>query len=117
MIDKPVVLYFRIIGKPWRLRALSREAYDKKKIRAGSVAITYMHKRRIDLSPEGFDKESILHELVHAYLSEICVHSANLTVDNLEEIFCELMSKRGREILDLADTLVSRLKKSKVTEC
>lgn len=98
------------------MRVLDDEQYNKKKMRAGSVAITYVHKRRIDLSPEGIDKESIIHELVHSYLSEICIYSADLTVDNLEEVFCELMAKRGQEILDLAETLVSRIKKSRIVE-
>lgn len=111
---RPLTVHFRIIGKSWRIRALDQELYDKKKARAGSVAITYFHKRRIDLSPVGCDRESIIHELTHAYLSEICIHSAELTTDNLEEIFCELLAKRGREILDLADSLVSKMKKSKV---
>lgn len=101
----PIILHFAIIGKRWRMRILSREQYDKKKIRSGSVAITYVHKRRIDLSPEGCDRETIIHELVHAYLYEMCIHSADLDADAVEEFFAELMAKRGQELLNLAETL------------
>jgi hypothetical protein len=75
-----------------------------------SVAITTFHKRRIDLSPYGRDLETIVHELVHAYLHELCLHSTNeMTADDVEEVFCELMAKRGRELLDLADSLYAKI--------
>ncbi len=108
-----ITLRFAVIGKAWKIRSLTTAQYIKKKVRNNSVAITYFHKRRIDLSPEGSDHESIVHELVHAYLYEMCTHSADLTTDAQEEIFCELLAKRGLEILTLADTLVARIKKCK----
>lgn len=111
MTTTPKIFHLRIVGKSWRLRVLNREQYNKKKTRSGSVAITYVHKRRIDLSPEGCDKETIIHELVHAYLYEMCVHSADLDADAIEEFFAELMAKRGQELLNLAQTLFERISK------
>lgn len=104
-----VSLKFRVIGKPWTIRRLNKRDYYRKKSREGSVAVTYYHKRRIDLSPHGSDLESIVHELVHAYLYELCTYSADLTVDAQNEIFCELMAKRGYELLALAESLKSKL--------
>lgn len=104
-----MIIKFKVIGKPWTLRVLTQKQYDKKKAREGSVAITYIHKRRIDLSLLGYDKESITHELVHSYLSEMCVHSAELDADAIEEFFAELMAKRGQEILDLAEDLSDKI--------
>jgi len=101
---------FKVIGKTWTLRCLDEKQYNKKEIRANSVAITYVHKRRIDLSPLGTDKESIIHELVHAYLSEMCIYSSELDADAMEEFFAELMAKRGQEILDLASDLAEKVK-------
>jgi hypothetical protein len=106
---RPTQFRFQVLGKDWILRLMKRKRYDQKN-GSDSVAITTMHKRRIDLGPDGRDLETIVHELVHAYLYELCLRSTNdLSVDDLEEIFAELMAKRGRELLDLADSLFSRI--------
>jgi hypothetical protein len=98
-------LSFDVLGKPWTLRVLSAKYYRKKNGR-DSAAVTKMHKRRIELQPSFLDSETITHELVHAYLYEMCLHSTNeITVDDLEEVFAELMAKRGRELLDRSDQL------------
>lgn len=98
-------LDFDIAGKKWVMRLLTKKQYRKKYGR-DSVAITNIDKRRIDVSHRGVDKETFVHELVHAYLGEFCTHSADLDDENLEEIFAELMAKRGEEILKLADDLL-----------
>lgn len=95
---------FKIMGKDWVLRLLKRKEYDKRHGR-GSVGITHMHKRRIDLQPQGMDLETIIHELTHAYMVEICTGSVDLDDEQIEEVFAELFAKRGREMLDLADKL------------
>lgn len=100
---------FKILGKCWTIRALKKSKYNKKNGK-DSVAVTKMHKRCIDLGPKGCDLESIVHELVHAYLYEMCLHSTNeLTIPDLEEVFAELMAKRGYEILHLAESLMTTL--------
>ncbi len=99
---------FQILGKPWLLRVLKKRKYNKKN-GADSVAITYINKRRIDLGPGGMDLETVIHELVHAYLAELCTKSTELDDEQLEEIFAELMAKRGREMLDLADSLFAQV--------
>lgn len=94
-----------VLGKPWTLRVLS-EKYFKKKNGNGAAAVTKVHKRRIELRPKFLDHETIVHELVHAYLYEMCLHSANeMSLNDLEEFFAELMAKRGRELLDKADRI------------
>lgn len=98
------VIDFQVLGKKWTLRPLDRKKY-RRKYGNDSVAITNVNKRRIDLSPNGLDLETIVHELVHAFLGEICTHSANLDDESLEEIFAELLAKRGREILETGDYL------------
>ncbi len=107
------IIPFKVLTKAWRLRILDKKTYAKKH-GTDSLAITHVQKRRIDLSPKGLDKDTIIHELVHAYLAELCVHSCDLDDDNLEEIFAELMSRRGAELLRLADRLKTALNKRKV---
>lgn len=99
---------FQVLGKDWVMRIMKKKKYRKVN-GTDSCAITYINKRRIDIGPAGMDKETITHELVHAYLAELCVKSSDLDDDNLEEIFAELMSKRGREMLDLADVLFDKM--------
>ncbi len=99
---------FNILGKTWKLRVLKRKKYHKTN-GTDSVAITYVNKRRIDIGPGGVDLETVVHELVHAYLAEMCTHSADLDNENLEEIFAELMAKRGQELLDLAKNLLKMM--------
>lgn len=105
-------LNFKILNKSWHLRVLNPKPYDKKKKRKNSLGVTFSWKRRIDLHVEAIAfseeaaKELIVHELYHAYKGEMCVHSATeITIDDVEEIDAELMAKRGRELLDLADTI------------
>lgn len=100
---------FKILGKSWKLRVLKKKEYAKKH-GGDSVAITHRHKRYIDVSPSGIDKETIIHELVHAWLSELCTHSADLDEQCSEEIYSELMAKFGYQLLAQADDLYWRLR-------
>lgn len=103
---------FKILSKKWQLRVLRGRKYNKKKERTGSLGITFGWKRRIDIHKKAltFDRisaiENIVHELTHAYLAESGVDSTTeLSVFDLEEIFAEMLAKRGRELLDLADKI------------
>jgi hypothetical protein len=111
----PTRYRFLILGKAWELRVMKRRKYMRKNGR-DSLAITTFHKRRIDLSPFGQDEETIVHELVHAYLYELCQpppHS--VTIDELEETYCELMAKFGGQLLALGSDLFERISKSQLT--
>jgi hypothetical protein len=97
-------IQFKVLDKPWLLLILSTASYIRRN-GSDSIASTHVNGRRIELSPLGLDKETITHELVHAYLGELCTHSADLARDAFEEIFAELMAKRGIELLELAEHL------------
>lgn len=102
-------LDFFVLGKEWTLRVLS-EKYFKKKNGNAAAAVTKVHKRRIELRPKFLDHETIVHELVHAYLYELCIHSTNeMSLNDLEEVFAELMAKRGRELLDKAEWVADEI--------
>lgn len=105
-----IKITFTIMGKNWELRLLKRKKHTKKN-GADTLAVTKHWKRTIDLGPEGLDKETIVHELVHGFLAEMCIKTSDPTVEVMEEVFCELMSKRGRELLDLADALDDTVKR------
>jgi hypothetical protein len=113
-----ITVNFMILEKEWELRVLKSKPYKKKKSRKNSLGVTLGWKRRIDIHLKALtyndtaSREVITHELVHAYLGEMCLESCTeITVYDIEEFYCELMAKRGREILDLADKLLEYIKK------
>ncbi len=102
-----LLIKFEILGKEWKMKILKNRRY-KKKNGDDSVAITHYWKRQIDVPMMGIDLETITHELTHAYLTEMCHDTTALKAKDLEEVFAELMAKRGRELLDLADSLFAQ---------
>lgn len=100
---------FEIMGKKWTLRVMTREKYLEDND-PESDATTYMAKRRIDVSPDGMDIETVRHELVHAYFSELCTGSADLDRYAFEEVAAEMFAQRGPEILKQADSLAEKIK-------
>ena len=107
------VLKFKVLGKWWRIRKMTKKQY-RKKHGEDSIAITVMHKRRIDISPRGMDLDTICHELVHVYTDEMCVRSMDFTLHDMEEFYAELLSKRGLEIIRQAEKLFAMLKKAQI---
>lgn len=117
-----LIIPFKIMEKTWELRILPNKKYHKKRGK-DSLGQTLSWKRRIDLhkSAVSFNDESslelIVHELLHAYLGEMCVQSTeNISNDDFEEIYAELLAKRGKELLALADHLLDEVKKYIVYE-
>jgi hypothetical protein len=101
---------FKIMGRRWKLILYTAKAYKKKR-GADHVGETDVNKRRIYLCPDGFDFETIAHELVHAFLGEMCLHSAEIDGEAMEEICAEMFSKRGADILALSTDLLTEVQK------
>ena len=100
-----IKIEFDVMGKKWVVRVLKHKKYSKKN-GEDSLAVTLSWKRRMDITLPGVNLETIVHELTHAYLAEMCVSSCNeITLEDQEEVFAELLAKRGRELLDTADKL------------
>jgi hypothetical protein len=101
---------FKVLGRKWKLILYTKEEFNKKRGNA-HVGETDVNKRRIYLRPDGFDLETVIHELIHAYLGEMCLNSSDLDGAAMEEICCEMFSKRGADILRMATKLYSQVKK------
>lgn len=105
---------FRVLGKRWKLVIPKSRKYTRKHGK-DSVAVTLAWKRQITLHPQGTDLETIVHELVHAYAGEMCLRSTNkIKKGDWEEVYAEMLAKRGREILNLADKLFEAIHKNNV---
>lgn len=99
-----------VLGNEWKLKTFSDEGYEKKH-GAGTDAVTHLSKSYIHFRKKGLSIKVIIHELVHAYLVEMCTHSAMLDEEQLEEVFADLMAGYGYEILTKAEKVFGRLKK------
>jgi len=107
---KSLKIRFKILGKVWILKLLPKKKFNDK-YSARFLAVTEVDKRRIIAKLSGIDKETLVHELVHAYIGELCIHSMTLDHDNFEEFMAELVSKRGKEILVLGKHLSTKAQK------
>lgn len=98
---------FKVMGNRWVMRVMPNSKY-KKKNGKDSLATTHTNKRRIDVKKGDLCFSTIAHELVHAFFSETCAHQADLDADDIEEILAELFSRRGVELLFLAEKLSNK---------
>ncbi len=98
------ILKFKVLGRIWYMRILTKKVY-KRKHGKDSLAVTKCWKREVDLSPRGLDLETIVHELVHCFLYEMCCKGSIESEGGLEEFYSELLARRGYELLNLAKKL------------
>jgi hypothetical protein len=85
----------KIKGTKWKYRLIPRELFLKVHKDAeviDHVAITIKQENRIDFTPNELTVETIIHELVHAYMSETYTNSANLENEQMEDIICDMIS-------------------------
>lgn len=102
-------LKFKLLGKTWRIRLLSKKRFDKIHGVNEAFAATWSN-RVMDLGPSGRDIETIRHELVHAYQKEMCMTSVEeMTNKDMEEWIAELVGRRGPELLQLADQIYTMI--------
>lgn len=102
-MKKTLTLKFKLLNRTWCLKLYTKKQY-RKKIGKDSVAVCKGWKRTICLSPAGFRMETLYHELWHAYLSEFTGGLA-LGIEDLEEVMCEVLAKRGQEFITLGRNL------------
>jgi hypothetical protein len=76
-----------------------------------AAAYTLPETKEICFNSNELNIRVVRHELGHAYYDSLCVGSANLTVDQSEEIWCDILAERGPEIMRLAKKLHAELKK------
>lgn len=102
----------KILGKKWRVKILTNRAFKNKHGKDAS-AMTIPDNRKIHFKVKKFNKEVVVHEFTHAYLHELCLSSAGdtLTAEALEEIYCEFMAYRSKELLTKATKLFNKITK------
>ena len=94
-----------IKGLDWKIQLHTPEEYEQLHGK-DSEGMTVMESQVIDLNQEHLGLPVILHELGHAYFHSCLTRSADLSQEDIEEIFCEILSYHTEEILSRAKQLL-----------
>ncbi len=100
------------MGKRWKISCFNDKTYLKK-IGDGTHAVAILEDRHIYIKRSSLNKETIIHELVHAYFHEMSYVELSLDDDQVEEMICELISKNGANILKDASKIFSYFSRNK----
>lgn len=109
---KSALLEVDIKGVRWTVQLLPNSYYtEKHKEQTNySAALTLADEHVVDFNAVYFDKETVRHELMHAFIASCCIGSVtNLALTDLEEITCEIISIHGEDILNMANSIYSKL--------
>lgn len=93
-------------GHEWTVAILPKWRFERR-FGASNLAFCDTEKRTLFFSKPSLTEEVLLHEMVHAYLSESCVDSAELTQKQTEEVAADLFSKYGARMIAQARELLS----------
>ena len=99
----------QIQGENWIVEVIETDRFIKK-CGDGIAGITDTVNKQILFCEDDFNKETIAHELAHAYFSCTCTTSAHLDSEQMEEIWCELIAKYAATIVRQTNKIYKELK-------
>lgn len=88
-------------GEKWKIRVLSNDSFTEL-YGTNCAGITLLDRKLIDIPVQEVNFVTILHEIFHAYASYLHLNSANIEGHQSEEIFAELFSSYGVQMISLA---------------
>lgn len=91
----------QIKGLNWHLSIQEDAQYDKVHGNE-SDGICIPADRHIYIRKSALNIETILHELGHAYYHSCLIYTADITVADVEEIFCEIISVHATEMVKIS---------------
>lgn len=95
-------------GDKWEVSVLDEEDFERRfGLHAG---LTLPSTRCIVFNEDEINKETVVHELCHAYFAASCTEAANLSAHQVEEVLCEIFAKHGSKILKQATFILKELK-------
>ncbi len=93
-----------IRGKRWTINLQLDNEFEEQHGKE-TWAITYGEERTIYFRPSHIDLPTIIHELFHAYCKELFLNSANLDIDQHEEVIAEFLGDYLSELNRKANQL------------
>lgn len=101
-----------IKGIKYKVRILSKKAYIKKY--KDSYAHVNRDTREIIFRADHIKKTTVIHEVTHAFINTLCLGSCNdLTLEDFEEIVCEMLEVHLIDINKMSNQILSFLKDPK----
>ena len=94
-------MIIKILNKKWKVKVLNPTKYVRT-IGEGSAAECHFEVKTIFIHQDSVDMKTIVHEVTHAYCSELGLVELQLDEDQIEEFFCELFARHHDEIVTLA---------------
>jgi hypothetical protein len=98
-----------IQGESWKVLLFEDEEFERK-FEPGVAAYCDPQSKQLLFCEGELTMTTVIHELCHAYYSMLCLSSATLTNEQMEEIWCEMFAKHGKIILRQAGQLHRKLK-------
>ena len=94
----------KVLNKFWKIIVRTDKSHDAKFKECHAIAI--LDDRKIHVRRSSLNKETIIHELIHAYQHELSFYELELDDGQVDEWFAELFAKYGKMILDDAERLI-----------
>lgn len=103
----------KINGTTWSFEVVSTKQMKKERHDGEHLAgLCISSEKRILIEKNHVQQDIILHELFHAYVSDLCLSDTNnLSFDDTEEIFANLVTSKGDKMLRQARRITKDLKK------
>ena len=106
-----------VVGKRWTVYFCPKSYFKrrhKKEFKgkpSGTAAFVVCDDRKMYLRTSSLKRETIVHELTHSYLWELCLWSlrhkdSEAPIEEVEEAFCEMMAKYGKQILKQTESIL-----------
>lgn len=86
-----------ILGRKWTVAVLSGDLF-KKRFEDEAAAFTLPESREIIICEDEFSLDTVRHEVWHSYYASLCVASATLSAEQVEEVSAELYALHGPEM-------------------
>lgn len=92
-----------IYGDKWIVHLSNQEEYVNAFGKSSCALTTYSHdkgERYFFFSEADTTKNTVVHEVMHAYFSYQCIDSVGkLSLDKMEEVFCEFVANNLQRII------------------
>ncbi len=99
----------QILDNTWKFYVLEDDEFAER-FGEGDAAVTLPDTYEVYFSADEVTRVNVRHELAHVYYASMCVHAAELTVDQVEEVFAEMIGQNGPGIIKKAQYLYRLLK-------
>ncbi len=102
----------KINGQSWRVEVVSIKKMKEEAEDKDTLGLCVVHEKTIYIREDSVDYGTIAHELFHAFVADLCLSdTANIGLEDLEEIFAQHFESRGETIVKKAKQVNRELQK------